>query len=133
MVAILADEALVRLGSPEQIRGVFDRAPTSSDASSGIRASQFGGYDRARATWAMALGEFEEAERAARAGLAWAQREHCPVEEGRSHQVLADLLDRRGEAREAAVHLDAAGDLFSTTGARLYLDQVLERKDLLKA
>ncbi len=80
-----------------------------------------------------ALDEVEEAERLARAGVVWTQWERCPVEEGRCHQLLAMIFERRGEAREAAVELDAAGDLFSATGARLYLDQVLEKKDLLKA
>ena len=127
-----ADEAFLRFATPETIRQFADRA-AAAEESVPIRATPFGSFDRTRATWAIALEEFEEAERLARAGLEWTQRERCPVEEGRCHQLLADILERRGEAREAAVHLDAAGDLFSAHGARLYLDQVLEKKDLLKA
>lgn len=64
---------------------------------------------------------------------AWTQRERLPLEEGRCHLLLSDVLREQGETLEAAHHLDAAGDIFQRTGARLYLDQVLERRDLLKA
>ena len=127
-----ADEAFLRFAPRETIQEASAVA-NAAEASLPMRATTYGSFDRTRATWAVALEEFEEAERLVRAGLEWTQRERCPVEEGRCHQLLADLLERRGEAREAAIHLDAAGDLFSEHGARLYLDQVLEKKDLLKA
>ena len=131
-IPALADGAFLRFAAPETIRDIADRA-AAADASFPVRATPYGSFDRSRATWALAMEETEEAERLARAGLAWTQRERCPVEEGRCHQLLAEILERRGETRGAAAHLDAAGDLFSQTGARLYLDQVLEKKDLLKA
>jgi len=34
---------------------------------------------------------------------------------------------------EATRHLDAAGELFARHGAKLYLDQVIARKEILKA
>ena len=127
----LADAAYVRFADPRDLRRRLD---DSLDPGGGqIRATTFGSFDRTRATWALALGESDEAERLARAGLEWTQRERCPIEEGRCHQLLAQLLEQRGDLRESATHLDAAGDLFSKHGARLYLDQVLEKKDLLKA
>lgn len=57
----------------------------------------------------------------------------CPVEEGRCHQLLADVLRRKSDDLEAACHLDAATTLFQRHGARLYLDQALEQRALLKA
>ena len=83
--------------------------------------------------WALALDRLDEAERLARRGLEWCVRERCPVEEGRCHQLLADVLRRKGDTIEARAHLDAASALFQRHGARLYLDQVLEQRDLLKA
>jgi hypothetical protein len=38
-----------------------------------------------------------------------------------------------GDSEEARAHIVAAGELFTQFGARLYLDQVLENKTLLKA
>ena len=46
---------------------------------------------------------------------------------------LATVAERRGNADEARGHLDRAGDLFSRHGAKLYLDQVLAKKDILRA
>jgi hypothetical protein len=43
------------------------------------------------------------------------------------------LSSSRDEGRQAAIHLDAAGDLFSEPGPRLCLDQLLEKRDTLKA
>lgn len=51
----------------------------------------------------------------------------------RCHQGLADVAERRGDHAAAMEHLDAAGDLFSRYGAKLYLDQVLAKKQFLKA
>jgi tetratricopeptide (TPR) repeat protein len=77
--------------------------------------------------------DFDEAERQYRIGLEWAARERCPVELGRCHQGLAVVAERRGDMTSARVHLDAAGELFSKHGAKLYLDQVLKKKEFLKA
>ena len=131
-LAATADDAFTRFADPAELRNRLEQFRRFDDTVP-VKATTYGSFDRTRATWAIALEEFEEAEGLARAGLEWTQRERCPVEEGRCHQLLADLLERRGEEREAAMHLDAAGDLFSEHGARLYLDQVLEKKDLLKA
>ena len=39
----------------------------------------------------------------------------------------------RGDHALAMQRLDAAGELFANYGARLYLDQVLAKKEILKA
>ena len=46
---------------------------------------------------------------------------------------LADVAERRGDIEAAREHLDAAGALFAQHGAKLYLDQVLAKKQFLKA
>ena len=57
----------------------------------------------------------------------------CPIELGRNLQGFAAIAERRGNADEARGHLDRAGDLFSRHGAKLYLDQVIAKKEILKA
>ena len=52
---------------------------------------------------------------------------------GRCHQGLAAVAERRGDLETAREHLDAAGELFAQHGAKLYLDQVLAKKEILKA
>ena len=68
-----------------------------------------------------------------RAGLEWAERERCPVEAGRCLQALAEVAEGRGELEQAMEYVDRAGQLFSRHGAKLYLDQVLAKKEILKA
>ena len=75
----------------------------------------------------------DEAERWFRTGLEWAERERCPVEQGRNLQGLAEVAGQRGEQRRAMQYLDRAGELFSHYGAKLYLDQVLAKKQILRA
>ena len=47
--------------------------------------------------------------------------------------ALANLAERRGDLAAASEHLDAAGELFAWYGAKRYLDQMLARKQILKA
>jgi len=46
---------------------------------------------------------------------------------------LPEVAERRGDEEQAMEHLDRAGDLFSRYGAKLYLDQVLAKKQILRA
>ena len=89
--------------------------------------------DVARGEAALALDLVDEAEHHFRTGLEWCERERCPVEVGRNLQGLAEVAERRGERERAMEHLDRAGELFSRHGAKLYLDQVLAKKEILKA
>ena len=43
------------------------------------------------------------------------------------------VAERRGEREQAMEYLDRAGELFSRQGAKLYLDQVLMKKEILRA
>lgn len=88
---------------------------------------------RLRGALPLRLGRPDEAEAAFREGLAWAERERCPVEAGRCLQGLAEVAERRGDHGAAMTRLDQAAALFQQHGAALYLRQVLAKKDILKA
>lgn len=90
-------------------------------------------FDVIKGALALSLDLVDEAEQHYRSGLEWCERERCPVEAGRCHQGLAEVAERRGDLDAAREHLDAAGELFSQYGAKLYLDQVIAKKEILKA
>jgi len=77
---------------------------------------------------ALHLDQLKEAEGLFRAGLAWCERERCPVEAGRCLQGLAEVSERRGDAADALSLLDRAAVLFQQHGAKLYLDRVIAAK-----
>jgi hypothetical protein len=45
-------------------------------------------------------------------------------------QGLAEVAELHGEREQAMEYLDRAGELFSRHGAKLYLDQVLAKKEI---
>ena len=92
--------------------------------------------DVLRGRLTLSLGRVDEAERHFRTGLEWASRPDVRylVDAGRCHQGLAEVAELRGVHALAAQHLDAAGELFQQHGgAKLYLDQVIAKKQILKA
>jgi hypothetical protein len=94
-----------------------------------------GSADDLRGRLALRLGEIDEAERHFRIGLEWARRPDVRfgLVEGRCRQGLAEIAETRANHSLAMEHLDAAGDLYARYGAKLYLDQVLAKKQFLKA
>jgi hypothetical protein len=91
------------------------------------------GPDYLRGAIELRLGDVEAAERWFATGLEWATGEGVPLVAGRCHQGLAEVAERRGDTATARQHLDAAGELFARIDARLYLDQVIAKKEILKA
>jgi len=79
------------------------------------------------------LGQPERAADLCRISLEWASANQLLVVEGRCHAILADLEAEQGNLRLAEEHLDRAGDLLQRCGAKLYLDQVIAKKEILKA
>ena len=97
------------------------------------RMSPQGSIDYLRGFLALLLEREDEAEQHFRTGVEFCERERCPVEAGRCHQGLAEVAERRGDLDAVREHLDAAGELFAQWGAKRYLDQVLAKKEFLKA
>jgi len=91
--------------------------------------------DHLRGEISLHLGRTEEAEDHFRTGLEWASRPDVGflLDQGHCHHGLAEVAERRGDVEALRAHLDAAGHLYSALGAKLYLDQVLAKKQLLKA
>jgi tetratricopeptide (TPR) repeat protein len=78
-------------------------------------------------------GRLDEAGRRFTDALTWSRREHCPIAEGRCHQGLAIVAERRRDHAAALEHLELAGSLFARYGVKYHLDQVLAKKEVLKA
>ena len=123
-------DALPALGAIELVDAVYrwiTAAPQLRTLPPGYSADVW------RGQLALRLELADEAEQHFRTGLDWCERERCPIEAGRAHQGLADVAEQRGDLEPAREHLDAAGALFSQYGAKLYLDQVIAKKEILKA
>jgi hypothetical protein len=80
--------------------------------------------DDLRGRLCLSLDRVDEAEQHFRTGLEWASRPDVRfvIDQGRCHQGLAEVAERRSDQALAMEHLDAAGDLFARYGAKLYLD-----------
>ena len=93
-----------------------------------------GSPDLLRGWIALRIDRVDEAAAHFETGLEWAEREGLVLIAGRCHQSLADLAERRGDEAAAMEHLDRAGERFQRHGAaKLYLDQVLAKKQILRA
>jgi hypothetical protein len=93
----------------------------------------FRGLDTLRGELALRFDELDSAERWFRHGIDFGRKWDLMLEVGCCLQGLADVAERRGNHLEAMQHLDAAGEIYAKHGVKLYLDQVLAKKQLLKA
>ncbi len=116
--------ALAHLGDDETIRRTYEFTAAAPE----LHFGYFGSLDQFRGALALRLGKLDEAERWFRSGGEVCERERCPVEAGRNLVGLAEVAERRGQAREALQHLDRAMALFQQHGAKLYLDQAIAMK-----
>jgi hypothetical protein len=121
---------LTSSASPE-VRSQLYAFATASPLS-GWRSSGFS-FDRVRGSLALSLDLLDEAGEWFSAGLSLMSNAGFDIEAGRCHQGLAEVAERLGDHALAMQHLDAAGELFGRHGAKLYLDQVLAKKEFLKA
>jgi DNA-binding CsgD family transcriptional regulator len=117
-----ADESLVALAEDDLVQTAYTDLVRWSDLRFAAWSGR--GSDHLRGALALRLGRIDEAERWYLTGLEWADRERCPVEQGRCLQGLAEVTVRRGQAAEAMPLLDRAASIFEQYGARLYLEQV---------
>jgi len=79
------------------------------------------------------LGDVARARTALERAEAWARREGAPIYLGRALLGLAELEQQEGSHETALETLDDAGELLSRHGARMYLDEVIAKKEILKA
>ncbi len=86
------------------------------------------GVDPGRGLVALRLGLVDEARQAFEDGLAWAEREGCPVEAGRNLQGLAAVAERLGDLPAALACLDRAAVPFERYGTKFYLNQVTAKR-----
>ena len=105
-------------------------SPATSMVATSLAPSSF---QRVLSTWELAFGATERARARLSEALAWSTSEGCDIEAGRCHQAIAELAKLEGEPSKATSHLDAAGELFAKHGATFYLDQVIAKKEILKA
>jgi len=121
----LADEAFAR-----EVAGYLARFPL-------LRSFPDGHVnpDTLRGWLALRFDQLDDAEQHFSTGLEWASRPDVRfgVDAGRCLQGLAEVAELRGNHAQAMQHLDRAATLFSKHGAKLYLDQVLAKKEILKA
>jgi tetratricopeptide (TPR) repeat protein len=123
---VLAD-CLAGLGSADLLQEIHEAYEARGR---GIVYSTLQGRGDAAARGAIALrlGLVPHARAQYEAGLAWAERERCPIDAG--HCLLGFARAALADADRAAadVHLDRAGAIFERMGARFYLDQVAEAR-----
>ena len=91
------------------------------------------GPDYLRGAICLSLHRDDGAEAHFRTGLEWAERWGVDLTVARCRQGLAEVAERRSDFEAARTHLDTAGALFAKHGTKLYLDQVLAKKQMLKA
>ncbi len=109
-----AVDALVALADDAAI-AAFERriAPRTGDVRDATVYSTLQGraLHYTRGALALRLGRDDDAARAFEAGVAWAQREKCPLDAAACHEGLAQIAARRGDARGADRHSREASDL----------------------
>jgi hypothetical protein len=94
------------------------------DASPTTRTGDTGSSENLRGRLALRLGDLDGTRERLEAGLARAEAEVWPVDIGRSHQALAELATRLGDAERAARHRVEAATHFDSVGAAVFLQQL---------
>ena len=124
------DDTLCVFGS----RALLERIEEGVEPMDQWRESSVGtGADYLRGAIALTLDRVDGAERWFDIGLEWASKWGVDTITGRNLYGLAEVAERRGDHTVAMEHLNAAGALFAKRGAKLYLDQVIAKKQVLGA
>ncbi|MHB8573801.1 MAG: AAA family ATPase [Dehalococcoidia bacterium] len=124
-----ADECLPALGDEAVVRTLYERYADWPE----VRYELFTGrsFDQFTGMLALRLGEIDAAEQHFRTGLAWCERERCPIEQARCLEGLAEVAARRGEATAAMACFTRAAALFEAHGAVFYLTRLRARQEAL--
>ncbi len=126
-----ADECLSALAEEDVARAAYDDLVRWSPLRFAPYSSR--GIDHLRGALALRLDRLDEAEQWYRTGLEWAERERCPVEQGRCLEGLAEVALQRGQHAEAEQFFDRAAVLFEQHGALFYLQRLQARREALRA
>jgi class 3 adenylate cyclase/Cdc6-like AAA superfamily ATPase len=119
-------ESAVPLGGPEIGAAIYEEAEDWDSCRVGTWSDI--NLDRARGRLAFDLGRVDDARRHFETGLAWSERDRCPIEIGLNLEGLTDVSIEVGDTAAAAEYLDRAQAIFAEQGANLYLDRVLAKK-----
>jgi hypothetical protein len=117
------------IGSDELARALYEELCTLPE----YKLAWLRPVDSVRGALALRVADVDAAQGYFQAGLSFSEGLGVDVGAGLCLQGLAEVAERRGEREQAMEYLDRAGELFSRHGAKLYLDQVLAEKDILKA
>lgn len=92
-----------------------------------------GSVDRWRGKAYLLRGDLDAAERWLEVGAASCRERGIELELGRCIQDLASLAEARGQHETALERLEQAGEIYSRLGAGGYLNEVIAKKEILKA
>ncbi len=121
--APVLSDCLATLGSDDLLSEVHD-AYEKRPGGSVYAPLQGRGDGDTRGAIALRLELVDLAQERFATGLAWAERERCPLDAARCLLGLARVAVRRGETAGADGYLERASALCEEHGARLYLDQI---------
>jgi tetratricopeptide (TPR) repeat protein len=135
MVLAFLDEAGPQIGGPPLEKWVRERILAPESAWRTCRGMVWAPscLSRTIGNWARSFGMIDDAIQIYQDSLAWCQENDCGVEAGRCLLALAEMEDERGNHPQALEYLDEAGALLARHGASYFLDQVIARKEILKA
>jgi tetratricopeptide (TPR) repeat protein len=126
------DEALGALASRDDLVLIADDLRRRSQGE--FRVSWHGGSeDRLVGQLELWLGNLDEARMRAERAREYCIEQRAVVEEARCEQLLAEIELAEGNREAALPLLDNAATIYDRFGLRLYLDQVIATKDILKA
>jgi len=126
------DECLPALGHAALVEQIYSEAALWTQVRIAAQ-SEARGMDHILGALALRLERVDAAEGHYQTGLAWAEQERCPVEQGRCLEGLAEVAVRRGQTAEARQCFDRAAVLFEQHGAVFYRQRLQARREALKA
>jgi len=127
--AALGWTAIERAGSAELARNWYEAYGEYPE----MLHTMVGSALRFRGALALRLNLVDEAHALFSDALRICEPERAVLDLGRCCLGLAEVAQMRGQVDEAREHLERAGDVFARCGAKRFLDEVLAKKEILKA
>jgi tetratricopeptide (TPR) repeat protein len=127
-------DCLIALGSDALVKEIRDAVAgreAQTAAPDAYSTLQGRGVDEVRGSLALRQGDAAAAEGHYRAGVAWAEREGCPLDAARCHEGLGSVSHRVRDIEAARSHLEVARSIFARHDAALYAERVARTLDAL--